>query len=124
MAAARERLPGVVFRPARFRPTFQKWAGQVCGGVQLHVTDSARFKPFLTGLAVIGIARRLAPRAFRWRRPPYEFEHRLLPIDILLGTDQIRRAMERGQSLGAIERGWQPSLAKWRRRRATALAYR
>jgi len=26
-----ERLPGVVFRPARFRPTFQKWAGRVCG---------------------------------------------------------------------------------------------
>ena len=52
-----ERLPGVVFRPARFRPTFQKWAGQVCGGVQLHVTDHARFKPFLTGLAVIAVAR-------------------------------------------------------------------
>jgi uncharacterized protein YbbC (DUF1343 family) len=123
-ALAAERLPGVVFRPARFRPTFQKWAGRVCGGVQLHVTDPARFKPFLTGLAVIGVARRLAPRAFRWRRPPYEFEHRLLPIDILFGTDGIRRALERGQSLASIERGWQAALARWRRRRAAALAYR
>jgi uncharacterized protein YbbC (DUF1343 family) len=119
-----ERLPGVVFSPARFRPTFQKWAGQLCGGVQIHVTDRARFKPFLTGLAVVAIARRLAPRAFRWRRPPYEFEDRLLPIDILLGTDRIRRAIERGESLGAIERSWQGDLARWRRRRAAALAYR
>jgi hypothetical protein len=73
---------------------------------------------------VIGVARRLAPRAFRWRRPPYEFEHRLLPIDILFGTDGIRRALERGQSLASIERGWQAALARWRRRRAAALAYR
>jgi len=118
-----ERLPGVGYRPARFRPTFQKWAGQVCEGVQLHVTDRARFKPFLTGLALIAVARRLAPRAFRWRRPPYEFERRRLPIDILLGTDRVRRAMERGQPLGAIERSWQGDLARWRRRRAATLIY-
>lgn len=123
-ALTAERLPGVVFRPARFRPTFQKWAGQVCDGVQLHVTDRARFKPFLTGLALVAVARRLAPRAFRWRRPPYEFEHRRLPIDILLGTDRVRRALERGQLLGAIERSWQGDLARWRRRRAAVLLYR
>jgi uncharacterized protein YbbC (DUF1343 family) len=124
-ALTAERLPGVVFRPARFRPTFQKWAAQVCGGVQLHVTDRVRFKPFLTGLAVVAVARRLAPRAFRWRRPPYEFEHRRLPIDILLGTDRIRRALEQGRSLDSIERAWQPDLAQWRRRhRAPALMYR
>jgi hypothetical protein len=69
------------------------------------------------------VARRLAPRAFRWRRPPYEFEHRRLPIDILLGTDRVRRAIERGQSLRMIERGWQGDLARWRRRRAGALLY-
>jgi uncharacterized protein YbbC (DUF1343 family) len=116
-------LPGVVFRPARFRPTFQKWAGRVCGGVQLHVTDAGRFKPFLTGLGLIATARRLAPRAFRWRRPPYEFEHRRLPIDILLGSSRIRLALERGATLTAIERGWQADLARWRQRRAAALCY-
>jgi uncharacterized protein YbbC (DUF1343 family) len=96
----------------------------VCGGVQLHVTDRARFKPFLTGLAVIAVARRLAPRGFRWKRPPYEFERRRLPIDILLGTDAIRRALERGRPLREIERGWAGGLARWRRRRQAVLAYR
>ena len=118
-----EGLPGVAFRPARFRPTFQKHAGRLCGGVQIHVTDRARFKPFLAGLAVIAVARRLAPRAFRWRRPPYEFERRKLPIDILLGTDTIRRALTRGATLRAIERSWQRDLAAWKRRRRPFLEY-
>jgi uncharacterized protein YbbC (DUF1343 family) len=92
--------------------------------VQIHVTDRARFKPFLTGLAVIATARRLAPRRFAWRRPPYEFERRKLPIDILLGTDSVRRALERGRPLREIERGWLGDLERWRRRRAPALLYR
>ena len=121
---AAERLPGVVFRPARFQPTFQKHAGRLCGGVQIHVTDRARFKPFLTGLAVIAVARRQARGAFRWRTPPYEFELRKLPIDILLGTDAIRRAVTQGASLRAIERSWQHGLAAWMRRRAACLMYR
>jgi uncharacterized protein YbbC (DUF1343 family) len=123
-ALERERLPGVRFRPARFLPTFQKWAGRLCEGVQIHVTDAARFKPFLTGLAEIAVARRLAPRGFAWRRPPYEFEKRLLPIDILCGTDVVRRAIESRTPLAAIERAWQPDLRRWMRRRARYLMYR
>jgi uncharacterized protein YbbC (DUF1343 family) len=123
-ALERERLPGVRFRPARFLPTFQKWAGRLCEGVQVHVTDATRFKPFLTGLAEVAIARRLAPRGFAWRRPPYEFETRRLPIDILCGTDTIRRAIEDGTPLAAIERAWQLDLERWKRRRAPYLLYR
>jgi uncharacterized protein YbbC (DUF1343 family) len=120
----RRRLPGVHFRPARFVPTFHKWAGRLCGGVQIHVTHAASFKPFLTGLAVVASARRLGRRAFRWRRPPYEFEHRKLPFDILCGTDTVRRAIERGEPLARLERRWQPARARWLARRARWLAYR
>ena len=45
-------LPGVVFRPCFFKPTFHKWVGQVCGGLQLHVVDRQRFASYRTGLAV------------------------------------------------------------------------
>jgi len=88
------------------------------------VTDRATFKPFLTGLAVIAAARALAPRRFAWKRPPYEFERRKLPIDILLGTDAIRRALERGRSVRELERGWTTELRRWRRRREGVLLYR
>jgi uncharacterized protein YbbC (DUF1343 family) len=123
-ALAALRLPGVGFRPARFTPMFHKWAGRLCGGVQIHVTDVDRFKPYLTGLGVIAAARALAPRAFAWKRPPYEFERRKLPIDILCGTDTIRRAIERKRALADIERAWAPGLAAWTRRRARFLLYR
>ena len=124
-ASALERLalPGVSFRPARFVPTFHKWAGRACEGVQIHVTNSERFKPFLTSLAMIAAARRAAPRGFAWKRPPYEFERRRRPIDILCGTDQIRLAIERNVPLSRVERQWQPALAQWKRRRLSALLY-
>jgi uncharacterized protein YbbC (DUF1343 family) len=123
-ALAGLKLPGVTFRPARFTPTFHKWANRLCDGVQIHVTDVDRFKPYLTGLGIIATARRLAPREFAWRRPPYEFEHKKLPIDILCGTDGIRKAIERGRRLEEIERGWRSGLAAWMRRRARFLLYR
>jgi len=91
--------------------------------VQIHVTDRSRFKPFLTGLAEIAVARRLAPHGFAWRRPPYEFERRRMPIDILCGTDAIRKAIERGTPLPAIERAWQRDLDRWKRLRAGYLLY-
>ena len=119
-----ERLPGVAFRPARFQPTFHKWAGRVCDGVQVHVTDVARFRPYLTSIVVIAVARRLGRGRFAWKRPPYEFERRKLPIDILFGTDTIRRTMERGRRVTEIERAWQPGLRAWLRQRQAFLAYR
>src|SRR6266481_3221890 len=122
-ALERRGLPGVRFRPVGFIPTFQKWAGRLCDGVQIHVTDANCFKPFLTGLAEIAVARRLAPRGFAWRRPPYEFEKRRMPIDILCGTDVIRKAIERGAPLPAIERAWQRDLERWKRLRARYLLY-
>ena len=117
-------LPGAHFRPARFAPTFHKWGGRLCDGAQVRVTDRARFKPFLTGVALIAVARRQGRARFAWRRPPYEFERRRLPIDILCGTDAIRRAIERGASVATIERSWQAACARWRRARAPYLAYR
>jgi len=120
----RRRLPGVTFRPARFVPTFHKWAGRLCGGVQIHVTDADAFDSYVTGLSVIASARRLGRRAFQWRKPPYEFERRKVPIDILCGTDTIRRALERNEPLARLETSWRPARAQWMRRRARWLAYR
>ncbi len=122
-ALEREALPAVHFRPCRFEPTFHKWKGRSCGGVQLHVTDCDRFKPYLTGLALIATARRLYPRRFSWRTPPYEFEKRKLPIDLLCGTDVIRRQIHAGRPLHQIEAAWQRGLALFARSRRRSLLY-
>jgi len=78
-------LPGVHFRAASFEPTFQKHAGETCGGAQLHVTDRDRFLPVRTGLEILRLARDLAPKKFAWNPPPYEYEREKLPIEILCG---------------------------------------
>ena len=83
-------LPGVAFRSCNFEPTFQKHAGQLCGGSQIHVLDRSAFRPIDTAVAILHIVRRLAPNDFAWRSPPYEYEHEKLPIDILWGSDWLR----------------------------------
>jgi len=122
-ALSRRRLPGVAFRPATFQPAFHKYRRQLCGGVQVHVTGGSRFKPFLTYLALIVEARRQS-RRFRWRRPPYEFERRRLPIDLLGGGDGIRRAIETGVALSHLEARWRAGLEDFARRRRPYLLYR
>jgi len=79
------KLPGVFFRENYFQPTFQKFAGQLCGGAQLHVLDRDAFRSFQTGVEIIRSIRKLYPNSFEWKQPPYEYEREKLPIQILLG---------------------------------------
>jgi uncharacterized protein YbbC (DUF1343 family) len=99
-------LPGALFRPAGFEPTFQKHAKQTCGGCQIHVTDRNAFKPVLTGVALIDMFRRQDAGRFAWRKPPYEYEHHKLPIDILAGSDVLRKQIEGGTPLDEIASSW------------------
>ena len=82
----RLKLPGVFFRENYFQPTFQKFAGELCGGAQIHVTDRDTFRPFQTGVEVIRVIRKSYPDQFEWKQPPYEYETKKLPIEILLGS--------------------------------------
>ena len=79
------RLPGVFFRENYFQPTFHKFARELCGGAQMHVIDREIFQPFLTGVQIIKRIRKMYPEQFRWKQPPYEYETKKLPIEVLLG---------------------------------------
>ncbi|RJR14820.1 MAG: DUF1343 domain-containing protein [Nitrospiraceae bacterium] len=100
------KLPGVFFRPAYFQPTFQKYAGKLCGGAQIHIIDRNKFRPFKTGVAIIKAIHDLCPRQFEWKQPPYEYEAEKMPIDILAGTDRLRKEIEQGKSLERMEAWW------------------
>lgn len=116
-------LGGVRFRPAYFEPTFQKWAGEMCGGVQIHVLDREEFEPYLTGIAVIASARSLYPDRFAWRRPPYEYEYEKPPIEILCGGKRIPEMIARGAPVGEIRRSWQGEVERFLRLREPYLLY-
>ena len=79
------KLAGVFFRENYFQPTFQKFAGKLCGGAQIHVTDRDAFRPFATGVEIIKCIRKIYGEQFQWKKPPYEYEWKRLPIEILIG---------------------------------------
>jgi uncharacterized protein YbbC (DUF1343 family) len=89
-------LAGFVARPVTFRPTFQKHAGQICGGVQIHVTDASAFRPVATYVALVALAQRLDPERFRFRTERYEYVDTIPAIDLLLGSSEIRHAILAG----------------------------
>jgi len=119
----RQRLPGALFRPASFRPMFQKHAGSACAGVQVIVTDSERFKPVATYLMLISEARSQNVDAFAWRTAPYEFEERRLAIDLLLGRSDLRPLLEGGATLEGLETTWSDELQAFLAVRESFLMY-
>jgi len=119
----KENLPGVILREACFQPTFHKWAGELCRGFQLHVTDRKAFKPYYTTLALLGAIRRLYPDQFAWRLPPYEYETERLPIDLLTGDAAIREGLDQGVPVKDLEASWQRELAVFLEARREFLLY-
>ncbi len=106
-------LPGFTPRPLTFRPTFHKHGGQICGGVQIHVTDPLSFRPVATYAALIALARRQDPERFRFRTERYEYVDTIPALDLLTGWAETRLAMERdedpraiAEALGAVDPTW------------------
>lgn len=116
-------LPGVAFRPCHFEPTFQKHAGRLCGGAQLHLADPVSFEPVRCALEVLSAARALAPDDFAWRLPPYEYEESLPPVDILWGHDGLRTGIDAGASAAEILDGTLEEHASFEAQAAPRLLY-
>ena len=119
------KLTGVKLRPIRFEPTFHKWRGKSCGGLYLHVTDETTFRPLRTTLALLTAIRRLWPKEFAWRDPPYEYEKVKKPIDILFGSCTFREMSDKGEiktpaDLDAVVK---LDAAAWRKQVAESLLY-
>jgi uncharacterized protein YbbC (DUF1343 family) len=108
-------LPGVAFREAWFTPTFSKFAGERCGGCQLHVIDRETFQPIRTTLALLQAVRRS-------HGPRFEFHADY--FDSVMGTKAVREALERGESAEAIVARFEPGLREFTEQRASFLLYR
>jgi uncharacterized protein YbbC (DUF1343 family) len=116
-------LPGVHFRPVFFEPTFQKHAKQTCGGCQVHVLNRRSFRPVRAAIELMAEFRRQDPARFAWREPPYEYEDRKQPIDILYGSDRLRSVVDAGEDVGPLIAGWKADEEAFRRTREQYLLY-
>lgn len=114
------RLLGVLFRAAHFSPTFSKYAGEQCGGVQVHVTHREIFRPVETGLHMLAAISELHLNDFQWIKPranrPYFF-------DLLAGTNRVRQELDEGVPVQEIVDGWLDELSQFMMVRNEYLLY-
>lgn len=122
-ALAALELPGVIFSETNFLPTFQKHQGAVCGGVFLHVTDRLKFKPVITGIAMVKTAFKLYESDFKWKTPPYEYVFDRNPFDVIAGTLKTREQIESGTALHDIEHSWKSDVETFSGKRQKYLLY-
>lgn len=114
-------LPGVRFRPVEFTPTASKYAGELCRGVQMHVTERRVFRPLAAALHLIAACLRQAPDRFAflassWEgRPPH--------FDLLIGDASVRPALAAGASVRDLLASWDVSAATWAVERKPYLLY-
>ncbi len=97
-------LQGVFFRPVEFTPTFSKYQGETCRGIQVHVSDRRRYEPVRVALHILSAIRHAYPSDFRWRESS---------IDRLSGSDDLRKAIDEGMPVDRIMAAWEPELEKF-----------
>jgi uncharacterized protein YbbC (DUF1343 family) len=112
-------LPGTRFREAYFTPTFSKWSGKVCGGVELQVTHRSEFDSIRTGLAMIIAQRRAFPQ-YGWRSQ----DTTSFWLDKLTGNQAVRLAIEAGADVDDVTTLWAEELDAFSEQRESYLLYR
>ena len=122
-ALRKETLPGVYFRPLHFQPTFHKYVGELCGGIQIHVIEREAFKPVKTSIAITSAICGLYPERFEWKQPPYEYVYDKLPFDVINGSSVIRKQIEANTPISQIEDSWQSNLSKFAKLRDKYVLY-
>ena len=108
-------LAGMRFRPVHFTPTFSKYEGKPCNGVQVHVMDRDTFDPVVVGLTVIATIHDLYP---------HEFHFNASDFDRLIGNDWVRQDIEKDVPVSEMQRRWQAGLSQFEKVRQKYLLYK
>jgi uncharacterized protein YbbC (DUF1343 family) len=101
-----------------FRPTYHKWQGELCHGFMIHVLDPHVYRPYLTSIALLKAAMETHRGSFKWKNPPYEYEYKKKPIDLIMGNSSLRLELESGARLSLLEEKWERELeyfVQWRK---------
>jgi uncharacterized protein YbbC (DUF1343 family) len=111
-------LPGTELREAYFEPRAGKFAGELCVGAEVRVSDPEVFDPMRTAVAMLIEAKRYP--GFAWRddggRVPFF-------VDKLAGSARLRTMIDGGATVGEVTGAWRDELADFERRRKPYLLY-
>jgi len=122
-------LRGCRLRECWFEPTFQKYAGKLCAGVQIHVDAASynheSFKPWRLMALAFKSLRALRPDYDLWRDFPYEYENDLLAIDLINGSELLRQWVDDSEAAPAdLDAMAMTDEAAWLDERNSCLLYR
>ncbi len=107
-------IEGCAFRTHDFIPTFHKFQGENCNGLQIHVTDIRRFRPVGTALEILdAIIETSPPDSLTFNSPPYEYENSLMPFDILSGDSGMRQTLQGRKNLSDEKDRWAAETKKF-----------
>jgi len=112
------KIPGAMFRPLFFQPTWSKNAGQGCGGCFLHVTDRSKFEPVMTTLAILANILEMWPDSLGWAE-----ENRRTRFDRLAGCAWLRESLAAREPLHAIRERIESASKGFVAERAESLLY-
>lgn len=117
-------LSGAVLRHHAFEPAFQKHRGETCFGFQVHISDRQVFQPIRWFIALLGGLRDCCPTALVWRTHAYEFVNAVPAIDLLWGSDALRRTLDEGRPVASLIDAMEASESDFLSLRAPFLRYR
>jgi len=109
-------IEGCAFRPHDFIPTFHKFSGELCYGFQIHITDIDRFKPVVSALELFdAIIETTEPDALKFKLPPYEYEYKLMPFDILSGDSGMRESLISRNNIRIEKERWSHEIEEFKK---------
>ncbi|MCY4019965.1 MAG: DUF1343 domain-containing protein [Chloroflexi bacterium] len=114
-------LAGLRCRPVYFVPTFSKYQGQLCTGLQIHVTDRDVLQPVAVILNLLQALIANYPGDFAWRAPWAAGSK--APIDLLSGGVAVREHLDARRPLAELIASWQPGIEAFLRMRRKYLLY-
>ncbi len=118
-------LRGCILREHGFIPTFNKYSGTYCEGIQIHVTDTAVFRPVETALEIIAaVMETSGTDELKFKNPPYEYENELMPFDILSGDSQMRKVITERLPLKPEKERWKEETETFLREFSQIAVYR
>ena len=112
--AADDLIRGANLRKVNFEPTSGKWQNNVCKGFQIHITDREKFKPFLFSLILMQLIIKYHKNEFEFKNPPYEYEYKKMPMDLILGSKSLRKKLMNLENLTLLSDQWEQGVKKFK----------
>lgn len=118
-----EFLKGCFLREVSFKPTFNKWQGEICNGFMIHILNREIFRSYDLAIALLKAVIEVHRDNFEWKNPPYEYEFEKLPIDLILGNYVLRVAIQEGRDIFEIRELWLNGYEEFKELRRPYLLY-